>query len=65
MPDVTRRDSIVAPVGALGVNPSPIEGSGGDRMWSDAAVLGVMQVMQVICFDHWIEEPLRLADFVA
>ena len=65
MTDVARRDLVVTPADANDASPSPMEGAGCDRVWSESAISGLTQVMLALCFDQWIEEPLRLGDFVA
>jgi|EndMetStandDraft_5_1072996.scaffolds.fasta_scaffold1211239_2 hypothetical protein len=65
MTDVACRDFIVALAGLSGAGASTTETGVCDRVWSDAAISGLTQVMQAFGFDYWIEQPLRLADFVA
>ena len=57
MTDVVR-DFVVALAGATGTSLSPVE-------IAESEISSLTQVMQALCFDLWVEEPLRLADFVA
>ena len=65
MTDGAWSDLVVALAGASDASGSAVQGIAGDKGWSEAAVSSLTQVMQTLCLDHWIEGPLRLADFVA
>ncbi len=65
MTDVARRDALLALAAVAGASSSAADTPGGEHFWSEAAISGLAQVMQALCFDYWSEQPLRLADFVA